>query len=104
MPDNAILLKPTLQTVGYELRPSKTWSNSTMCVWEFAPDDSNSRHRQRKQEELYAVLNGGLQMEADLVTNITVPSGGRLVYSDITDTRPIMFTVPCFDPCGKQAV
>ena len=54
-------VEPRLRAVGYELRPSKMRPS----VWEFAPGESNNRHRQREQEELYIVLNGRLQMEVE---------------------------------------
>ena len=52
-------VEPRLRAVGYELQPSKMRPS----VWEFASGESNNRHRQREQEELYVVLNGRLQME-----------------------------------------
>lgn len=54
-------VEPTLWAVGYELRPSQMRPS----VWEFAPGESNNRHRQREQEELYVVLDGRLQMEIE---------------------------------------
>ena len=51
-------VEPTLRAVGYELRPSQMRPS----VWEFAPGESNNRHRQREQEELYIVLDGRLQI------------------------------------------
>ena len=54
-------VEPALRAVGYELRPSKMRPS----VWEFAPGESNNRHRQREQEELYVVLDGRLQMEVE---------------------------------------
>jgi quercetin dioxygenase-like cupin family protein len=54
-------VEPTLRAVGYELRPSKMRPS----VWEFATGESNNRHRQREQEELYVVLDGRLRMEVE---------------------------------------
>lgn len=54
-------IEPALLAVGYELRPSKMRPS----VWEFAPGESNDRHRQGEQEELYVVLEGRLEMEVD---------------------------------------
>ncbi|WP_254544970.1 cupin domain-containing protein [Halomarina pelagica] len=54
-------LDPSLRAVGYELRPSKMRPS----VWEFDSGDSNDRHRQREQEELYVVLDGRLEMEIE---------------------------------------
>lgn len=54
-------IEPALLAVGYELRPSKMRPS----VWEFAAGESNERHRQREQEELYVVLEGRLEMEVD---------------------------------------
>lgn len=54
-------LEPALRAVGYELRPSKLRPS----VWEFEPGESNNRHRQREQEELYVVLDGRLEMEVE---------------------------------------
>lgn len=54
-------VEPTLRAVGYELRPSRMRPS----VWEFASGESNNRHRQREQEELYIVLDGRLQMEVE---------------------------------------
>lgn len=54
-------VEPTLRAVGYELRPSQMRPS----VWEFAPGESNNRHRQGEQEELYIVLDGRLEMEVE---------------------------------------
>lgn len=54
-------VEPRLRAVGYELQPSKMRPS----VWEFAPGESNNRHHQREQEELYVVLDGRLQMEVE---------------------------------------
>ncbi len=67
-------LEPALRAVGYELRPSKMRPS----VWEFDAGDSNNRHRQREQEELYVVLDGRLEMEVDGET-FAVASGDCVV-------------------------
>jgi quercetin dioxygenase-like cupin family protein len=67
-------LEPKLRAVGDELRPSKMRPS----VWEFEPGDSNNRHRQREQEELYVVLSGRLEMEVDGET-FTVDEGDYVV-------------------------
>lgn len=54
-------IQPSLRAVGYELSPS----NTRPSVWEFEAGDSNNRHRQREQEELYVVLDGRLEMEVE---------------------------------------
>ena len=54
-------IEPRLKAVGYELRPEKMRPS----VWVFDTDESNNRHRQREQEELYFVLDGHLEMEVD---------------------------------------
>lgn len=54
-------IEPSLRAIGYELRPSKMRPS----VWEFDAGESNNRHRQREQEELYVVLDGRLQMEVE---------------------------------------
>ncbi|WP_336365045.1 cupin domain-containing protein [Halalkalicoccus salilacus] len=54
-------VEPRLRAVGYELQPSEMRPS----VWEFASGESNNRHRQREQEELYVVLDGRLKMEVE---------------------------------------
>lgn len=54
-------VEPDLKAVGYELRPEKMRPN----LWAFEPGESNNRHRQREQEELYLVLDGRLEMSVD---------------------------------------
>jgi quercetin dioxygenase-like cupin family protein len=54
-------IEPGLKAIGYELQPEKMRPS----VWEFEADDSNARHQQREQEELYFVLDGRLEMEVD---------------------------------------
>nr|WP_303650200.1 cupin domain-containing protein [Halalkalicoccus sp. NIPERK01] len=34
-------------------------------VWEYAAGESNNRHRQGEQEELYVVLSGSFEMEIE---------------------------------------
>jgi quercetin dioxygenase-like cupin family protein len=67
-------VEPELRAVGYELRPSKMRPS----VWEFAPGESNDRHRQRQQEELYVVLEGRLTMEVEGET-VPVTTGDYVV-------------------------
>ena len=54
-------VEPGLKAVGYELRPEKMRPS----LWIFEPGESNNRHRQREQEELYLVLDGRLEMTVD---------------------------------------
>lgn len=54
-------IEPGLKAVGYELRPEKMRPS----LWQFDAGESNRRHRQREQEELYVVLNGRLAMEVE---------------------------------------
>lgn len=54
-------IEPRLKAVGYELRPGKMRPS----VWIFDAGDSNNRHRQREQEELYYVIEGTGSMEVD---------------------------------------
>ena len=54
-------VEPALRAIGYELRPSEMRPS----VWEYAPGESNNRHRQEQQEELYVVLDGRLEMDVD---------------------------------------
>lgn len=51
-------VEPALRAVGYELRPAKMRPS----VWEYEPGESNTRHRQQQQEELYVVLEGRFRM------------------------------------------
>jgi quercetin dioxygenase-like cupin family protein len=50
-----------LLAVGYELRPEKMRPSA----WVFEAGESNNRHRQREQEELYLVLDGRFAVEVD---------------------------------------
>lgn len=54
-------IEPLLLAVGYELRPEKMRPSA----WIFEAGESNRRHRQREQEELYLVLAGRLEMTVD---------------------------------------
>lgn len=67
-------LEPALRAVGYELRPSEMRPS----VWEFDAGDANNRHRQEKQEELYVVLEGRLEMEVEGET-FTITDGDYVV-------------------------
>lgn len=51
-------VEPGLKAVGYELRPEKMRPS----VWVFEEGESNRRHRQREQEELYVVLDGRFEV------------------------------------------
>lgn len=57
-------IEPGLRAVGYELQPEKMRPS----VWEFGAGQSNRRHRQREQEELYVVLEGSFEMVVDQET------------------------------------
>lgn len=52
-------IEPTLKAVGYELRPDEMRPS----VWEYDENESNNRHYQEEQEELYLVLSGAFRME-----------------------------------------
>ena len=54
-------IEPELRAIGYELRPEKMRPS----VWEYDEGESNNRHRQGKQEELYLVLDGSFEMEVE---------------------------------------
>lgn len=54
-------VEPALKAVGYELRPEQMRPS----LWVFERGESNNRHRQREQEELYLVLSGRLEMEVE---------------------------------------
>lgn len=69
-------IEPSLRAVGFELRPSKMRPS----VWEFEAGESNDRHRQREQEELYVVLEGRLKMDVDGET-FTVTADDYVVVS-----------------------
>lgn len=52
---------PQLKAVGYELQTEKMRPS----VWLYDEGDSNNRHWQREQEELYYVMEGTITMEVD---------------------------------------
>lgn len=54
-------IEPRLRAIGYELRPEE----ARPSVWEYAEGESNNRHRQGEQEELYVVLSGSFEMEVE---------------------------------------
>lgn len=54
-------IEPSLRAIGYELRPEETRPS----VWEYREGESNNRHRQAEQEELYVVLSGSFRMEIE---------------------------------------
>lgn len=69
-------IEPSLRAIGYELRPEKMRPN----VWEYAAGESNNRHRQSEQEELYVVLSGRFEMEIDEET-VDLAEGDVIVVS-----------------------
>lgn len=69
-------IEPALRAVGYELQPSEMRPS----VWEFDAGDSNNRHRQEEQEELYVVLDGELEMTVD-DDSFTITEGDYVVVS-----------------------
>lgn len=54
-------VEPDLKAVGYELRPERMRPS----LWVYEAGESNNRHRQEEQEELYLVLEGRLEMTVD---------------------------------------
>lgn len=54
-------IDPRIRAVGYELRPEKMRPS----VWVYEAGESNNRHYQREQEELYHVLSGRFEMTVD---------------------------------------
>lgn len=54
-------IEPRLRAIGYELRPEEMRPS----VWEYREGESNNRHRQEQQEELYVVLSGRFEMEIE---------------------------------------
>lgn len=54
-------IEPRLRAIGYELRPEEMRPG----VWEYEEGESNNRHRQEQQEELYVVLSGSFEMEVE---------------------------------------
>jgi quercetin dioxygenase-like cupin family protein len=54
-------VEPSLKAVGYELKPD----DMRPSVWAFAEGESNNRHRQEQQEELYVVLDGRFEVDVD---------------------------------------
>lgn len=69
-------IEPRLRAVGYELQPEKMRPS----VWVFEDGESNNRHRQREQEELYFVLDGRLKMEVDN-DEFTIGAGEFVIVS-----------------------
>lgn len=49
---------PTLRSVGLELQPEEMRPS----VWDYKAGEENAFHRQGKQEELYVVLEGALDV------------------------------------------
>lgn len=90
-------IEPSLLAVGYELRPSEMRPS----VWAFAPGESNERHRQREQEELYVVLDGRLEMEVEgetfeVATNefVVVPPGSWRQLTAEEESRVLVVGAP----------
>lgn len=54
-------IDPRLRAIGYDLRPDEMRPS----VWEYNAGESNNRHRQGEQEELYVVLSGAFVMEVE---------------------------------------
>jgi gentisate 1,2-dioxygenase len=54
-------IEPDLKPVGLALKPDEMRPS----VWTFAEGDSNNRHRQDRQEELYLVLDGRFEMDVE---------------------------------------
>lgn len=69
-------IEPRLRAIGYELRPAEMRPS----VWEYAEGESNNRHRQGEQEELYVVLSGRFEMEIDEET-VELSEGDVIVVS-----------------------
>lgn len=69
-------IDPVVRPVGYELRPGKMRPN----VFVYGAGESNNRHRQTEQEELYLVLDGRLRMDVDDET-FEIEAGDVVVVS-----------------------
>lgn len=82
-------IEPRLRSVGYELRPQQMRPS----VWTFEEGDSNNRHRQREQEELYYVVDGTAVMDVD-GEEFDVETGDFVVVSP-DSWRQITATSPC---------
>lgn len=82
-------IQPRLKAVGYELRPQEMRPS----VWVFDPGDSNNRHRQQEQEELYFVVEGSGTMEVD-GEEFDIRSGDFIVVEPAS-WRQITATEPC---------
>lgn len=54
-------IEPDLRAIGYELRPEEMRPS----VWEYREGESNNRHRQTEQEELYVALSGRFEIEIE---------------------------------------
>lgn len=67
-------IEPTLRSIGYELQPD----TMRPAVWEFERGEATNRHRHEQQEELYAVLEGRLDVEVDDET-VSVEAGDYIV-------------------------
>lgn len=52
---------PKLKSIGYELKTK----NMRPSVWIYEKGDSNNLHKQEKQEELYYIIEGKIEMEID---------------------------------------
>lgn len=70
--------EPDVKPVGYELRPESMRPNH----WIYEPGESNNRHKQGEQEELYFVLDGTGTMEVDGETFALSPGDIVVVQPD----------------------
>ncbi|WP_238532757.1 cupin domain-containing protein [Halalkalicoccus jeotgali] len=90
-------IEPRLRAIGYELRPEETRPS----VWEYREGESNNRHRQGQQEELYLVLSGRFEMEiegetVDLAAGdvIVVPPESWRQLTACEDSRVLVVGAP----------
>ncbi|MCL9816610.1 cupin domain-containing protein [Natronocalculus amylovorans] len=88
---------PALRAIGYELRPEKMRPN----VWEYTAGETNRKHTQREQEELYLVLSGRfectvdgevLELEPDDV--LVLPPTAARQLTAIEDSRLLVVGAP----------
>ncbi len=54
-------VNPKLKAIGYELKTE----NMRPSVWIYEKGDSNNLHKQEKQEELYYIIDGKIEIEVD---------------------------------------
>ncbi|NHN49017.1 cupin domain-containing protein [Halostella sp. JP-L12] len=67
-------VEPGLKAVGYELRPEKMRPS----VWTYTEGESNNRHRQEEQEELYYAIDGRFEIAVEDET-VTMEAGDFVV-------------------------